>query len=71
MGHDVQCERCGQHYYSVSCHDDCPGTPTERIELLERRVLMLTKVVQVLAINSGTTVEEIKQRIEAIEAERA
>jgi len=70
MGHDVECERCGQHYYSVSDHE-CPGTPTERIEVLEQRVLMLTKVVQVLAINSGTTVQEIERRIEAIEAERA
>lgn len=70
MGEHVQCDVCGRFYYSVSDHE-CPGTPTERIELLERRVLILTKVVQVLAINSGTTVQEIEQRIEALEAERA
>jgi hypothetical protein len=70
MGHEVQCERCGQHYYSVSDHE-CPGTPTERIEQLEQQVVTLTKIVEMLAVNSGTTVEEIKQRIEAMEAERA
>ena len=68
MGHYIECERCGQHYYSV-CDHECPGTPTERIETLERCVRMLTKIVQVLAVNSGTTVEDIERRIEALDAE--
>ncbi len=70
MGHDVQCDVCGRFYYSVSDHE-CPGTPTERIEALEQQVVLLTKIIEVLAVNSGTTVEEIKRRIETIEAEGA
>lgn len=70
MGREIQCERCGQFYYSVSEHE-CPGTPTHRIEQLERQVLTLTEIVEVLALNSGTTVEEIKKRIQLLKAERA
>jgi hypothetical protein len=58
----ITCADCGEVYYSSVQHL-CPGKTLDRLEALEKRCATLEAVVDHVAKNTGTTVEEILQRV--------